>query len=357
LATKSVLQRYKDSKCRTLDTGSGVTQAWLQTEGSSLCYDLTQGYQCSYRCVFKLDCAYDTGSGVIIRVMSSTSCSGDGTSNRPFASHLYWLQAKALFQGSCTSDGSGKYIKFAAPLPDYPDCSTTGDVEPGADDALLKYEATYTLQFYKDTSCKTKYEVTTYSDRQTSTFEFNLWRGAQYCYDMDDITARDNSSSRVVDYSMLNWRFVCGNIDSVGNGIMIEGFEDEPCTGRSTGTQRWKDVFYPMNFPDTSDLLEGKCVRWGKYSAKFNSAWNTDHYPNCQSWSCSDPSLACTGGRVTDPNSDVGTIYSGSITSSGGNPAATVAAASVRRSEAGLMTALGYFLILSVANTISSLVL
>jgi len=322
--SKSVLQRFKDQKCKTIDnSGQGITQAWVLIPGTDACYDLTQGYQCTYRCIVKLACQYDTGSGVIIREMDDQDCTGLGKNVRPFAPHLYWLQAKGIFEGECVSDGAGKYLQFFSKLGagTYPDCSSMGDLQPGADAGALMYETSYNLQFYGDTSCDAPYQVSTYSDRPTSAFEFKLYRGAMHCYDMNDATPRGNSTARDINYNMTNWRFVCGNTDMVGNGIMIEGYTTPKCTGRTSGAQQWKDVFYPMNFPDTMELLQGKCVRWGLYSAKFDRRLDPAHYPDCKSWSCKDPKMPCTGGRVTDPSSTVGTMYRGEIRTSGGDPA------------------------------------
>lgn len=324
-STKSVLNRYKDRNCQRLDSGQGSVQSWTRVVGGQYCYELTKGLHCGFRCHIRLRCEFDTHSGIMVDEMDDDSCQQSAvksTGGFAMTPHLYWLEARGLFRGDCVSDGNGKFVRFENPAIAYehfPNCEQYGAVMPGVDATAYLFTSIYTLQFYADLACQEPYVVDTYSDRPTSAYEWRLYRGAQYCYDMVDATPRPNGTPVSAEFDILNWQMACGNQDLYGNGIMVAGFSDPKCGGRSTQAQKWKDVFYPMNFPGTMDLLRGRCTIWGKYRVKFDRAFDTFHYPDCESWSCKDG--PCSGGRVRDSSDRTGQVYDGSIRTSGGDPA------------------------------------
>lgn len=338
---KSVLERFKDAQCTIRDSGTGSTQSWTRIPSARNCYQLTAGMLCNMLCVYQLACQYDIRSGVTASLMADSTCSGTPQQVVPFASQLYWLQAESFFRGGCVSDGNNKYLRFSSATAypaQWPDCSSYGQVEPGAVGGPTSYAASYTMQFYADSSCNQAYQVTASSSRPTSTFTFKQFRGAQYCYDMVDATDRSNLTARNVDYSMLNWRFVCGNVDQVGNGIMIQAYSDPRCSGRATQAQNWEVVFYPMNFPTVQGLLNGRCTRFGAETVKFDRALDAMDYPDCSSAACSQG--LCTGGRVQSPTDTSGTLYMGPLRSSGGQ-AITAPTAMAHAQRAPLVALLG----------------
>jgi len=286
-----------------------------------MCYQLTQGMLCTYMCVFKLACQYDTGSGVVIKEMDDLTCGEPARSISPFATQLYWSEARNLFRGDCVHMGAGQYMSFSEPLDPlhWPDCSSFGEVAPGEAGGPQTYEADYTLQFYQDLECREEYQVSTYGERPTSRFTFKLYRGAQHCYDMVDVTPRGNVSSRDLGFDMLNFRFVCGNVNGNGNGIMIEAYDGPKCTGRVSAPQTWAETFYPMNYPDTIGLVRGnQCTRWGRFRVKMEAPFGPRHLPDCEEWACTTG--ACAGGTVRDADDKRGQIYDAQIRSSGGSP-------------------------------------
>lgn len=318
---KNVLVRYRDRNCRNPTSGQGSTQSWTRVVGPKGCYEITTGMLCFFRCIVKLTCQYDTGSGVLINEMEDLSCKGAPKNTKPFAQDLYWMQAQNLFEGGCEPDGTGYYVRFEKPLDreHWPDCGRYGAVAPGEDASAQLFEATYTLQFYSDLECAEEYVVDAYSDRPTSRFSWKLYRGVQYCYDMVDATPRSNLSARPTNFDILNWRMVCGNLDSIGNGIMIQGYVGPKCTGGSTGAESWMNVFFPMNYPALIRFLQGGCTLWGKYRVKFDRALDPMHFPDCYDWACRRG--ACAGGRIRDAADKTGSVYSGDIKTSGGDPA------------------------------------
>lgn len=312
---KYVLNRFKDSNCNERATGQGSTQSWTRVVGATACYELTTGYLCPYRCIYKFGCDYDTGSGVIVRKEAELSCDSRTADVRPFAPQLYWPEVGSLFTGSCVRDGQGNYLQFSQPLESsqYPNCSLQGEVEPGTGSGPDQYIASYNLTFYEDMKCQIEYNVTTKKERTSSLLQFKKFRGGASCFDQVDLTPGGERADE-----NKNWGFICGNLDMVGNGLLIQQFKNPKCT-TLVDTLSWKNVYYSMNFPDTMRLLNGHCVRWGMFSAKFDRPWNETHYPHCQSYSCRDG--PCTGGRIKDPNNTIGSQFGGSIRTSGADPA------------------------------------
>jgi len=328
---KNVLVKYKDPKCSKEVDGQGSTQSWTRVPGAGNCYELTMGMLCPFRCTVNLGCQFDTGSGVIVdRFSSGSSCQGSALgSPEPFASHLYWLEAEMLFLGGCVSAGNGDsdgYLKFQSPLTPgfFPNCSRFGAVMPGADPTAFLYESLYTLQFYRDLSCQEPYVWDRFSDRPTSRFIWRLYRGAQYCYDMVDATPRPEGTPKSTEFDINNWRMGCGNQDSKGPGTEIKQYVGPKCTSGETSPMQWKDVFYPMNFPGLMDLLGGKCVLWGKYRVKFDRPFSKEDYPDCSDYACKEG--FCSGGRIRAEDDVRGEVYSGSIRTSGADPALAASA-------------------------------
>ncbi|CAJ1452230.1 unnamed protein product, partial [Effrenium voratum] len=107
-----VLSRYIDSTCSTLDSGEGVTQNWaLVPLQNSICYDVSVGLSCSFRCNLKLTCEYASGSGVMLEDYTEAGCNGVQTARVPMARHLTWLGAVDLFNGQCTPTGDGAVLR------------------------------------------------------------------------------------------------------------------------------------------------------------------------------------------------------------------------------------------------------
>lgn len=319
---KSTLVRYRDAGCtRELKKGAWLTQSWTRFENAGNCYELMSGYLCNFRCTVRLSCQFESGSGILAEYVPPGGCTGAAVTSVPFAEQLYWLEAKGLFEGQCMPDGKGMYMKFRSAVdPNYiPNCERFGEVMPGENLNDYLYEAMYTLQFYKDLSCKENYTVDAFSDRPTSAFSWRYYRGRQYCYDMVDATPRAATSPVTTEFDFRNWRMLCGNADSTGNGIMIQGYQQEKCGGTETQTAAWQDVFYPMNYDGLTGLLAGRCTLWGKYRVKFDRPLDPIHYPDCKQFACKQG--ACNGGRMRAENDTSGQMYTGEIRTSGADPA------------------------------------
>mmetsp|Transcript_110948 Transcript_110948/g.155770 ORF Transcript_110948/g.155770 Transcript_110948/m.155770 type:complete len:368 (+) Transcript_110948:99-1202(+) len=295
-----VLSRYTDANCQTLDTGEGVQQSWYQLPlSNSICYDLNVGLHCQFRCYLKLSCEYATGSGIFLEEYPDTSCSGTVTNSMAMARHLTWMGAVSWFQGACTSDGNGKYMQFNKPVTSYPDCSAQGAVDIG-EGADVAYEARYYMQFYSDSSCTTEFQVNEFSSFQYNRFQWRVYRGSQHCLDYVDATTRpSNWTAAVINADVLNFKLMCGNMDGLGNGILVRRHNGNVCSGTSADSEYWRDVFFPMNLFLLQDFFNGECVEWGSMWVKFDKKWDTMHYPDCSQFACR--SGYCSGGRLQQP--------------------------------------------------------
>lgn len=155
-----VLSRFVDAQCKTLDTGEGVQQSWFVAPlQNSVCYDVSVGLNCGFRCNLKLTCEYATGSGVVLEEYPLANCEGTMMSRIPLAKHLTWQGALNFFNGQCTPTGDGKYMSFNKPVDSHPDCSAQGAVDVG-EGADVAYEERYYMQFYNDNGCRNPYQVT-----------------------------------------------------------------------------------------------------------------------------------------------------------------------------------------------------
>ncbi|CAE7460995.1 unnamed protein product [Symbiodinium natans] len=306
-----VLFRYTDAACKVLDTGEGVQQSWLQLPlTNSICYDVNVGMHCQFRCNVKLTCEYATGSGIMLEEYGDTTCSGSPTSSVALARHLTWLGAVSWFQGACTPDGNGMYMKFNKPVTSYPDCKAQGAVDVG-EGADVAYEARYFLQFYSDASCTSEFQVNEFSSFQYNRFQWRVYRGSQHCLDYVDASTRpSNWTAAVINPNVMNFKLMCGNMDGLGNGILVRRHNGNICSGTSADAEYWRDVFYPMNLYLVQDFFNGECVEWGSMFVKFDKPWNTMHYPDCSQFACK--SGYCSGGRLQQPYTGA-TPYMGEI--------------------------------------------
>ena len=306
-----VLSRYIDARCQTLDTGEGVQQSWYMAPlQNSFCFDVNVGLSCSFRCFLKLTCEFSSGSGVMIEDYSQTNCEGAMGDRVPLARHLTWLQVEDFFKGQCAPTGDGKYMAFNKPIDRYPDCSAQGAVDVG-EGSDVAYEARYSMQFYTDNACQNLHPVTNTSTFQYNKFQWRVYRGTQHCLDYIDKTDRGPSfTSVVINQDMMNLKLFCGNIDGLGNGIMLERHSGAACTGSTSDAMYWRDGFAPMNLYILQDFFNGECVVWGNMFVKFDERWDSLHYPDCSQYACK--SGYCSGGRLQEPYTGA-TAYMGEI--------------------------------------------
>lgn len=306
-----VLARFADAKCQTLDTGEGVQQSWfIAPLQNSICYDVSVGLSCSFRCNLKLTCEYASGSGVMLEEYTQANCEGSMSSKVPLAKHLTWLGVLDFFNGACTPDGNGKFIKFNKPVDRYPDCSAQGAVDVG-EGADVAYGERYYMQFYNDKSCTDSYQVTSSSTFQYNKFQWRVYRGSEHCLDYVDASERSaNFTAAVINQDVLNFKLMCGNNDGLGNGVMVRRHVGSVCSGASAAPAYWRDVFFPMNLYMLQDFFNGECVAWRNMFVKFDKKWNTQHYPDCSQNACK--SGYCSGGRLQEPYTGA-TAYQGDI--------------------------------------------
>jgi len=259
----------------------------------------------------KLSCEYATGSGIIVEDYGTdTTCQSTMPTTKPLASHLTWLGAVDWFNGVCTSDGNGKWMKFNKPVTDYPDCSAQGAVDIG-EGANVAYEERYFMQFYTDRDCTSQYQATAFSAFQYNRFEWRVYRGSQHCLDYVDASARpDNWTAAVINQDVKNFKLMCGNMDGLGNGILVRRHSGPVCSGGSSDSQYWRDVFYPMNLYGVEDFFAGECVEWSSMFVKFDKPWDSLHYPDCSQFACK--SGYCSGGRLQQPYTGA-SAYTGDI--------------------------------------------
>lgn len=292
-----VLSRYVDADCKTLDTGEGVQQSWVVAPlMNSVCYDVSVGMNCNFRCNLKLTCEYASGSGVMLEDYTGQNCEGTMNSRVPLASHLTWLGALDFFNGACTPTGDGQYMAFNKPVDKYPDCSAQGAVDIG-EGANVAYESRYYMQFYTDNGCTDPYEVSSTSTFQFNKYQWRVYRGSQHCLDYVDASERaSNFTASIIDSDVLNFKLMCGNLDGLGNGVMVRRHRGSVCSGISEDAEYWRDVFSPMNLYGLQDFFNGECVAWNNMFVKFDKAWNSLHYPDCSANACK--SGYCSGGRL-----------------------------------------------------------
>jgi len=311
---KSVLYFYTDAQCQNLDqarSSTGISQAWEGT-ASGNCFSIAVGLGCATdTCHVKMECEYNSGSGIVLQAYSSSPCQGqvpEATPNSRMSllPHLTWLEAKGLMMGNCTkTNDDGRYMRFTSALHVdeadlFPDCSSQGAVADGEAGSAQAYVSNYYMQFYSDRSCTpgTELQITTFSTVTSNRFKFNIYRGAQHCMDYEDATIRDASfTSAVVNSNKVNFKMLCGNDDTgLGNGIMIRQHNGAVCTGTTQTPLTWASAFYPMNKFHMEDLFNARCVKWGAYFVSMDRPWDTLHYPNCEQYACK--SGYCSGGRV-----------------------------------------------------------
>jgi len=208
------------------------------------------------------------------------------------------------------SRDDGRYMKFTSALFTddtnlFPNCSSQGAVSTGAAASDQAYVTSYYMQFYTDRHCSpgSELEITTFSTQTSNRFRFKVYRGAQHCLDYVDATVRDASfTSAVLNNDINNFKLVCGNNDTLGNGVMVRQHIGGSCTGGFRPPQYWRSAFYAMNKFHLQDFFGAKCVKWGQYFVAMDRKWDTLHYPNCEQYACK--SGYCSGGRVQ-------TAYSG----------------------------------------------
>ncbi|CAJ1348021.1 unnamed protein product [Effrenium voratum] len=243
------------------------------------------------------------------------------------ARHLTWLGAVDLFNGQCTPTGDGAVLKFCPEVASYPDCSAQGAVDIG-EGLDIAYEARYEMQrlgavrFYTDKSCQDPYQVValqTLAARQKNsrgTFQYNkyqwrVYRGSQHCLDYRDATRFATSKpEQVINQDVLNFKLMCGNMDGLGNGILVRQHSGSVCSGTAGTSEYWRDVFYPMNLYGVQDFFSAECVPWGNMFVKFDMPWSSLHYPDCSQYACK--SGYCSGGRLQAPYTG-STPYMGEI--------------------------------------------
>jgi len=302
-----VVERFTDRRCTTLDTdeqSEGIQQSWMppQTE-TSFCYEVTVGLGCALgQCAIKLTCDYATGSGVVLEEYADSTCSRRMMRSSPMATHLTWLQAYGFLSGaSCTQFGS-KYFKFAGPdrggaggLPYIPDCSAQGAVDASDLGTSGSYEETYHMTLYSDPHCEHIYEIPEFGTVQSNRWSFKVHRGVQHCLDFNDATERGEETSSVINQDINNFQFVCGNLDGLGNGVMMRRYTGMACSGLVGESEYWRDVWEPINVVMLRQLLNAECVNIGSSLAyKMDKQWNAAHYPNCETYACQ--SGYCSGG-------------------------------------------------------------
>lgn len=282
-----VLSRFVDAQCKTLDTGEGVQQSWFVAPlQNSVCYDVSVGLNCGFRCNLKLTCEYATGSGVVLEEYPLANCEGTMMSRIPLAKHLTWQGALNFFNGQCAPTGDGKYMSFNKPVDSHPDCSAQGAVDVG-EGADVAYEERYYMQFYNDNGCRNPYQVTSTSTFQYNKYQWRVYRGSQHCLDYVDASERDpNFTAAVINSDVNNFKLMCGNMDGLGNGVLVRRHQGSVCSGISQDAVYWRDLFFPMNLYMLQDFFNGECVAWGNMFVKFDKPWNSLHYPDCSQNAC-----------------------------------------------------------------------
>jgi len=321
LAQNPVVQRFTDRRCQNLDSdekSEGIQQSWMPPPTSaSYCYEVTVGLGCALgQCAIKLTCDYATGSGIVLEEYADSACASAVIRTSPMALHLTWLEALSFLSGeSCTQFGS-KYFKFAGEdiggvggIPYIPDCSAQGAVDASDLGTSASYEETYYMTLYSDPLCEYVYEIPEYGVVQSNRWSFKVHRGVQHCLDYNDATDRgDNSSSTVINQDINNFQFVCGNLDGLGNGVMIRRYSGQACSGSVGDSEYWRDVWEPINVADLRKLLNAECVNIGSSEAyKMDKPWLPAHYPNCETYACSTG--YCSGGSPEKRYTGAGPYY------------------------------------------------
>eukprot|EP00435_Cladocopium_sp_Y103_P036934 s1998_g9.t1 len=199
---------------------------------------------------------------------------GAGTmmSRIPLAKHLTWQGALNFFNGQCTPTGDGKYMSFNKPVDSHPDCSAQGAVDVG-EGADVAYEERYYMQFYNDNGCQNPNQMAEISlrmQRTQGTFQYNkyqwrVYRGSQHCLDYVDASERAaNFTAAVINSDINNFKLMCGNMDGLGNGVLVRQHQGSVCSGISQDAVYWRD----LNHGSTAEAFYGKSVSFRQTSSR-----------------------------------------------------------------------------------------